>query len=686
MGKSVSTIIATILMLLITVALAGTAYLYISGVLTGKTGTSFSIIDSFGDSIVVKNDGMSPITEFTTFSVDDAPVTVLASSQDSSLVGYWKFDAANSTNGTADSSGNGNDGIAYKFNTNPAAPVAGRYDKALDFDGADSFVNVTDSMSLDMSDAYTISAWVYPGAYGTIVNKNGEAQDIGGNYIVSLDTDGKIWLWDRTLQDKKSVGTVPLNQWSSVIVAVGSEGSNKYAKFYINGQLDSTAFGGTGQFILTGFVVLPGTSPWWNTNYQYRQRLNLTNINASWDLEKGFTYNVTFNSTSNISAGRVLSSGNDMRVVIDDGNNRREISRQLNRWNDPLVESNIAFGLDRNISKNGFNDSYYLYYGYPSAAAPNVDYNQILRFFDDFNYTGRPNATKWWNDSSSCPGGCVQVNGSHLVITGDLSWTKGLINSTPLSRFNSVYFKGMFTSTDDDDYGVEIMGLSNHTAAHNPMQYGKGDIGLGMETRLYTYGEDKLASGVNASVTWNANTKYSHYCKLLEKGVECYWKTPSDSDWRITNFGSASLLSPVSIVQDAYQEISLYTDEISAVGWFVGANWELGGVETQGSPSTTTTSTTTTVPSEPQPPLTGINVKIGSAWWQRPYFDGLIDEVRIFNRTLGSEEAKAVFGMGGAINPASTATIKIYSTLPPGRHKIRLCTRSMCQSGQLTVT
>jgi flagellin-like protein len=37
MKKGVSTVIATILMLIITIALAGVAYMYMSGVLTGKT-------------------------------------------------------------------------------------------------------------------------------------------------------------------------------------------------------------------------------------------------------------------------------------------------------------------------------------------------------------------------------------------------------------------------------------------------------------------------------------------------------------------------------------------------------------------------------------------------------------------------------------------------------------------------
>jgi len=43
--KGVSTVIATILMLMITIALAGVAYLYISGIMTGTASQQIKILD-----------------------------------------------------------------------------------------------------------------------------------------------------------------------------------------------------------------------------------------------------------------------------------------------------------------------------------------------------------------------------------------------------------------------------------------------------------------------------------------------------------------------------------------------------------------------------------------------------------------------------------------------------------------
>jgi len=63
--KGISTVVATILMLMITIALAGTAYMYINGVFTSKTGIVLSIASAdcsmsggtYTALVLVRNDG-----------------------------------------------------------------------------------------------------------------------------------------------------------------------------------------------------------------------------------------------------------------------------------------------------------------------------------------------------------------------------------------------------------------------------------------------------------------------------------------------------------------------------------------------------------------------------------------------------------------------------------------------------
>ena len=66
--KGISTIIATILLLIITISLVGTAYMFISGMLTSKISKPISVMGSSCNAsniitLVVSNDGTDDIRE-----------------------------------------------------------------------------------------------------------------------------------------------------------------------------------------------------------------------------------------------------------------------------------------------------------------------------------------------------------------------------------------------------------------------------------------------------------------------------------------------------------------------------------------------------------------------------------------------------------------------------------------------
>ena len=75
--KGVSAVIATILMLIITIALAGTAYMYISGVFSTST-MAISVVDSYCSSntatLVVRNQGTTDMAaaSLTITSINEA--------------------------------------------------------------------------------------------------------------------------------------------------------------------------------------------------------------------------------------------------------------------------------------------------------------------------------------------------------------------------------------------------------------------------------------------------------------------------------------------------------------------------------------------------------------------------------------------------------------------------------------
>jgi hypothetical protein len=77
------------------------------------------------------------------------------------LVGAWNFDEAAGL-AVRDSSGAANHGTI-----SGATHVAGRFGRALRFDGRNDVVKMRDSGSLDLSRAMTLEAWVRPAARGT---------------------------------------------------------------------------------------------------------------------------------------------------------------------------------------------------------------------------------------------------------------------------------------------------------------------------------------------------------------------------------------------------------------------------------------------------------------------------------------------------------------------------------------
>jgi FlaG/FlaF family flagellin (archaellin) len=66
--KGVSTIIASILMVVITIGLTSVAYLYLSGIISGTTAQNIALLDAYCEptdnniSVLIKNDGTIGIT------------------------------------------------------------------------------------------------------------------------------------------------------------------------------------------------------------------------------------------------------------------------------------------------------------------------------------------------------------------------------------------------------------------------------------------------------------------------------------------------------------------------------------------------------------------------------------------------------------------------------------------------
>ena len=109
---------------------------------------------------------------------------------------------------------------------------------ALDFDGTDDYVSIADANGLDLTNGFTLEAWVYPesssAAYSRIITKP-NAYGFGFNNAELIFTTYGV-------KDYKLTYTMPTDTWTHYAVVM--DGSN-HATFYINGLDKGTVTGTT---------------------------------------------------------------------------------------------------------------------------------------------------------------------------------------------------------------------------------------------------------------------------------------------------------------------------------------------------------------------------------------------------------------------------------------------------------
>jgi hypothetical protein len=166
------------------------------------------------------------------------------------LVGLWSFNGDDISGTTAyDRSGNGNNGTL----TNGPAKVVGKIGQALDLDGTDDYVTVTDNSALDVgaSADVSLSGWFNRESFTTddtiIAKRNGIAAGDTG-YILYIDdaTDQLIFeVSDGTDEySLTSVATFVTAGWNHFVV-VWDQDSASGSELYINGVANTATDAGT---------------------------------------------------------------------------------------------------------------------------------------------------------------------------------------------------------------------------------------------------------------------------------------------------------------------------------------------------------------------------------------------------------------------------------------------------------
>ena len=159
-----------------------------------------------------------------------------------SLVAAYNFDAG-SGSVLADVSGNGNNGTI----ANATWSTAGKFGKALSFNGTSALVTVNDSASLHLTTGMTLEAWVNPSkvssAWRDVVYKGNDNYFLEGTSSNSGVPVGGGLVGSRP-SHVESIGTaaLPTNTWT--FLAATYDGTTM--RLYVNGSLTSTKTGAGG--------------------------------------------------------------------------------------------------------------------------------------------------------------------------------------------------------------------------------------------------------------------------------------------------------------------------------------------------------------------------------------------------------------------------------------------------------
>ncbi|MFW9784540.1 MAG: DUF2341 domain-containing protein, partial [Candidatus Heimdallarchaeota archaeon] len=170
----------------------------------------------------------------------------------------------------------------------------------------------------------------------------------------------------------------------------------------------------------------PTAIRWWDSAYIYRMPINITNAHTG-VLPKGYSVNVSVNTSNLISTGKLRFDGDDLRVVWYNSSSKTwlEIDR-INETSFNNPDTQIWFKTQSSISGGSDDTNYYLYYGNENAGTPPTNRSKIYDYYDDFTQSDGP--ADGWN----------VISGTWSVINNEYRENSGVADRRSLLNSYSV--------------------------------------------------------------------------------------------------------------------------------------------------------------------------------------------------------------------------------------------------------
>jgi flagellin-like protein len=280
---------------------------------------------------------------------------------------------------------------------------------------------------------------------------------------------------------------------------------------------------------------------WWDVSYDHRKHTTITN-NLGSTISSGYSVCLTMDTASLVSSGKMLSNGDDLRIVYWDGNSFTELDRDIIDMNTDSTQ--IWFKTQADIDPSGTDDSYDMYYGYSTVENPPENKKNVYFWYDDFDRADTPDITAEAEYSVKTGGGTWSIESNTLKNVGGSGDPNKLI-ITALGDVNADVDMLVKINVDSFTGGdASRMGLS--CCMNDPSSRGSGYCALFHDdTNSLDFLNDLRSWGTRGTHSWSLDTWYYMRFRVIDPastdGQVKVWAvgTAEPSSWTVDgDFGS----------------------------------------------------------------------------------------------------------------------------------------------------
>ncbi len=730
--KGVTAILSVILMLVITIAMAYFAYTFISNLFISKISYTLIIDNAFNDTLDIRNIGLNPIASLISVTVDGQPAVYLVNVYDISRALYYHLDEGKDTN-AYDSSIYRNLGTVYNDTNVCANPpttsgpnycpiwTGGIYGGSMNFDGVNDYImapatNATLNSNISIplnSNSVSISLWV-----NVTTNPNCDGNNNWRSLIRKGVTAATANGWDVVLEEDKSIRwDVGLGNRLNYVAADTNNGLGYFVSF--------SAI--LGKYNISSQITSDLRSGWVQPNQlngvATDSAKNVTYIAGNgpvfgmYNISTGLTYNLSNTDPQNWMDGFGLNGVgvdpvNNITYIVGGGNINSNIpsifgvyflsknktydlrGTDINNWIGPYAIGKISVDPSRNISflagparaYDAFKSHGPVFGMYNFTSNQSIDLNTTYTFFvnrfSSFSDVAvdSTNGLVFFVGIDPSSNGIFGVYDIRSKKTYDLTST----NVTPMFKAYSDPQEFRYSSM----FGVSVDSARNLTYISGTHQ-SRGFFAVYNETSNKTYDLTGNAGppstnffGTNAIYSVSADSTRG----IAYLGGDGIWAVYNSSSGIITDLrASANWMGNPKRLSTSSLGAAGQSEQNKWVHWIFTYNDSTGTAFIYKNGVRILSQQFSDLLAKPiWPNNYPVDIAMGTTASSCPnqngYAPALIDEVRVYNRALTDTEIKAIYNIGDLIPAGITGTMKIYSPLTQGTHKVTICTQTNCQS------